>query len=51
MIDNDETRRQKEVIEAINYGLLNKEIVKMVDEFSDTHSINKSYYFNGVILS
>lgn len=49
MIEKNENKRQQEVIEAINYGLLNKDIVKMVDEFSEKHSLNKSCYFNGIV--
>ena len=41
--------REHKVNEAINYGLISKNVVEMVDKFSIKNNLNKSTFYDGII--
>lgn len=49
MIDINESERESKINEAINYGLINKHVVEMVDKFVSKNNLNKSSFADGVI--
>lgn len=49
MVETNENSRINTINEAINYGLINRNIVEMVDKFTEKNNLNKSIFVDGII--
>lgn len=49
MVEANENKRKNNLEEALNYGLINKHVVEMVDKFTSKNNLNKSIFVDGII--
>jgi len=49
MIGAKENKKSLEIEDAIHFGLINKNVVQMVDKFSSKNNLNKSVFVDGII--
>lgn len=49
MVEINENEKEEKLSNAINYGLINKHVVEMVDKFASKNNLNKSSFVDGVI--
>ena len=49
MVEASKNKKEYKISDALDYGLINKHVVEMVDKFTYKNNLNKSVFVDGII--